>query len=180
MAELQIDTLGKAFQGLTLACARCHDHKFDPITARDYHALYGILASSRVNMHVLDAPERLHALDADPARRPESAGKFEGELSRSLAQADGGVRGARSALWGTLVATAVVLALATFAWVFWPHPPPIPAAAARSIAVLPFANRTDGADGEDFADGVTDELIGILGKVPSLRVVGRAASTTPQ
>jgi hypothetical protein len=65
VAEMQIDTIGKTFQGLTLACARCHDHKFDPITARDYHAIYGILASSRVNMHVLDAPERLHALDAE-------------------------------------------------------------------------------------------------------------------
>jgi hypothetical protein len=77
VAELQIDTLGKTFQGLTLACARCHDHKFDPISARDYHALYGILASSRVTMHVLDAPERLHALDADLRRAKE---RVRGEL----------------------------------------------------------------------------------------------------
>jgi hypothetical protein len=44
--EGTIDTLGKAFQGLTLSCARCHDHKFDPISTRDYYALYGIIASS--------------------------------------------------------------------------------------------------------------------------------------
>ena len=42
----RIDVLGKAFLGLTIACARCHDHKFDAISARDYYALYGILESS--------------------------------------------------------------------------------------------------------------------------------------
>ena len=42
----QLDTIGKAFLGLTIGCARCHDHKFDPISARDYYALAGILAST--------------------------------------------------------------------------------------------------------------------------------------
>ncbi|QEL16228.1 PSD1 and planctomycete cytochrome C domain-containing protein [Limnoglobus roseus] len=42
-----IDTLGKAFVGLTLGCARCHDHKYDAVTARDYYALYGIFASTK-------------------------------------------------------------------------------------------------------------------------------------
>ena len=42
----QLDTIGKAFLGLTIGCARCHDHKFDPIPARDYYALAGILAST--------------------------------------------------------------------------------------------------------------------------------------
>ena len=45
--EDAIDTTGKAFLGLTLGCARCHDHKYDPVTTRDYYALYGILQSSR-------------------------------------------------------------------------------------------------------------------------------------
>ncbi len=43
----QLDTLGQAFLGLTLGCARCHDHKFDPVTARDYYALAGILKSTK-------------------------------------------------------------------------------------------------------------------------------------
>jgi hypothetical protein len=43
----QIDTVGRAFLGLTLGCARCHDHKFDPIPTTDYYALAGILASTR-------------------------------------------------------------------------------------------------------------------------------------
>jgi mono/diheme cytochrome c family protein len=42
----QLDTIGKAFLGLTIGCARCHDHKFDPISARDYYALAGILVST--------------------------------------------------------------------------------------------------------------------------------------
>jgi hypothetical protein len=43
----QLDTLGKAFLGQTISCARCHDHKFDPITHADYYALAGIFASTR-------------------------------------------------------------------------------------------------------------------------------------
>ena len=42
-----VDNLGKTVLGLTLACARCHDHKFDPIPNRDYYALYGIFQSTR-------------------------------------------------------------------------------------------------------------------------------------
>jgi hypothetical protein len=38
----QIDTLGRAFMGMTLGCARCHDHKFDPIPTEDYYALAAI------------------------------------------------------------------------------------------------------------------------------------------
>ncbi len=45
--EDAIETTGRAFLGLTLRCARCHDHKYDPITQRDYYALYGVLASTK-------------------------------------------------------------------------------------------------------------------------------------
>jgi len=41
-----VDNLGAAFLGLTVGCARCHDHKFDPIPTADYYALYGILSST--------------------------------------------------------------------------------------------------------------------------------------
>ena len=42
----QIDVTTKAFLGLTVSCARCHDHKFDPIPTEDYYSLYGIFANS--------------------------------------------------------------------------------------------------------------------------------------
>jgi hypothetical protein len=50
----RIDTIGRGVLGLTLACARCHDHKFDAIPTADYYSLYGILASSD---DPLDLPE---------------------------------------------------------------------------------------------------------------------------
>ena len=43
----QVDTLGQAFLGLTLGCARCHDHKFDPLTQADYYALAGMFYSTK-------------------------------------------------------------------------------------------------------------------------------------
>jgi hypothetical protein len=46
IVDEQIDVFSKTFLGLTIACARCHDHKFDPISARDYYALAGILRST--------------------------------------------------------------------------------------------------------------------------------------
>lgn len=55
----QIDVISKSFQGLTTSCARCHDHKFDPISQRDYFALYGVFASSRPGHVAIDLPERL-------------------------------------------------------------------------------------------------------------------------
>ncbi len=47
----QIDVISRGLQGLTLSCARCHDHKFDPLPTADYYSLYGILASSFEPQH---------------------------------------------------------------------------------------------------------------------------------
>ena len=52
----QIDVISKAFLGLTVACARCHDHKFDAISAGDYYALAGYLKSSRFSEAFIDPP----------------------------------------------------------------------------------------------------------------------------
>ena len=46
VVDEQVDVFSQAMLGLTLACARCHDHKFDPVTQRDYYALAGIFMSS--------------------------------------------------------------------------------------------------------------------------------------
>ncbi|MDG1139083.1 MAG: PSD1 and planctomycete cytochrome C domain-containing protein [Opitutales bacterium] len=50
----QIDVMGKTFQGLTIACARCHDHKFDAISTADYYALTGYLNGSALVKYPLD------------------------------------------------------------------------------------------------------------------------------
>ena len=72
LLDNQIDTLTKAFQATTVACARCHDHKLDAISTQDYYALLGVLRSSRMVSHTLDAPdvnqpliERLTALKTE-------------------------------------------------------------------------------------------------------------------
>ncbi len=60
----QIDVLTKTFLGLTGACARCHDHKFDPIPTSDYYALAGFLHSTNVTETVIDAPKRVDQIAA--------------------------------------------------------------------------------------------------------------------
>ena len=46
--EDRVDTVSRTMLGLTIACARCHDHKFDPVSTRDYYALAGVFASTRM------------------------------------------------------------------------------------------------------------------------------------
>ena len=51
VVDEQLDTIGKAFLGQTIGCARCHDHKFDPIPSRDYYAMAGILRNAQTLTH---------------------------------------------------------------------------------------------------------------------------------
>lgn len=57
IVDNQLDTLTKAFQATTVACARCHDHKMDPVSTREYHGLLATLRGSRSVQRTLDAPE---------------------------------------------------------------------------------------------------------------------------
>lgn len=54
----RIDAVSRTFLGLTVACARCHDHKFDPITTSDYYALAGVFASTQFHEQPLVAPDQ--------------------------------------------------------------------------------------------------------------------------
>jgi mono/diheme cytochrome c family protein len=78
----QIDVFAKTFLGLTVACARCHDHKFDAISTRDYYALCGYLESSRYQQAFIDDPEPVRA-------KVRSLKKFQAEI---LALAGSGPR----------------------------------------------------------------------------------------
>lgn len=54
LIDEQIDAVSRGFLGITLSCARCHDHKFDPFSQKDYYAMYGIFQ----NITTLDGVER--------------------------------------------------------------------------------------------------------------------------
>lgn len=60
VVDNQIDVYSKAFLGLTVSCARCHNHKFDAISQEDFYALYGIFVSSRPGQVLIDSPELLN------------------------------------------------------------------------------------------------------------------------
>ena len=93
VVDEQLDTIGKAFLAQTLGCARCHDHKFDPIPTRDYYAMAGILRNVKTLEHanvsmwlekpLAVSPEQEAALQAHekeiagskPGSRPSAAAK---------------------------------------------------------------------------------------------------------
>jgi mono/diheme cytochrome c family protein len=64
--DSMIKVTGTAFQGLTVNCAKCHDHKFDAITAADYYSFYGMLRSSRLH----------YANTAPPVKKAEVSGRL--------------------------------------------------------------------------------------------------------
>jgi hypothetical protein len=60
--------ISKAFLGLTVACARCHDHKFDPIPTGDYYSMAGYLHSTAMRYAVIDSPQRQREIAEAHAR----------------------------------------------------------------------------------------------------------------
>src|SRR5204862_7739628 len=76
IVDEQLDTLGQAVLGITLGCARCHDHKFDPFTQADYYALAGVFVSTKTMEHfkkIARWHENPIGTPADLARRAEHA-----------------------------------------------------------------------------------------------------------
>lgn len=69
----QIDTIGRAFLGLTVGCARCHDHKFDPFSQQDYYALAGFFRSTEVVMGTRNGCVNVASWVEQPLPLPEPA-----------------------------------------------------------------------------------------------------------
>lgn len=79
----EINTFSKAFLGLTVSCARCHDHKFDPISQKDYYALFGVLGSCQPGRNVINSQE---ALDRNRDKLLQLKPKIRAALAQSWLQ----------------------------------------------------------------------------------------------
>ena len=87
----RIDVTMRGLQGLTVACARCHDHKFDPIPQKDYYSLYGVFASSvePKDLPLIGHPEQTAALAAfekELVKRKAAVEKYRNEHKDELAK----------------------------------------------------------------------------------------------
>src|SRR5881392_3257233 len=85
----RIDVVTRGFMGLTVTCARCHDHKFDPIPTADYYSLHGVFASSTEpkDLPLIDTPKQTAATKA-----------FEMELAKLEADAAAFIRPRQDAI----------------------------------------------------------------------------------
>ncbi|MBC8165129.1 MAG: DUF1549 domain-containing protein, partial [Bryobacteraceae bacterium] len=87
VADLQVDLVGRTFLGLTLGCARCHDHKFDPIPNKDYYGMAGIFLSTKTlsssnsdgGINTVQLPQTL----ADIRRYADELEKWEKDVSEA-------------------------------------------------------------------------------------------------
>jgi hypothetical protein len=133
----RIDVTTRGLMGLTVTCARCHDHKYDPIPAADYYSLYGVFASSREPggepspLRLVDAdelvtpvvflrgqpgrrgpevPRQFLALLAGPDRRPFEHGSGRLEMAQAIASPDNPLtaRVLVNRVWGHLFGTHLV------------------------------------------------------------------------
>jgi hypothetical protein len=95
----QLDTVGKVFMGMSIGCARCHDHKFDPLTQHDYYALAAIFKGTRSfaderygaikfwyehEFAIAEDTERLKAVEADIAAAKQAAASYKAEAYEGI------------------------------------------------------------------------------------------------
>jgi hypothetical protein len=86
----RIDVVCRGMMGLTVGCARCHDHKFDPISSRDYYSLYGVFASSmepeQEPLLGTEVPAKAREeYDVEHKKRVEERDKYRAEKEREMA-----------------------------------------------------------------------------------------------
>ena len=110
IVDEQVDVVGKTFLAQTLGCARCHDHKFDPIPAADYHAMAGILISTRT-MENLNTVARVRERPLAPlaeiaAAEAHAAAVTKNQEARTSVENEAGRALGRR--WATETATAML------------------------------------------------------------------------
>ncbi|OAI52908.1 hypothetical protein AYO44_04470 [Planctomycetaceae bacterium SCGC AG-212-F19] len=85
-----LDTVGQSVLGLTVGCARCHDHKYDPVMREDYYALYGIFNSTRYPYP--GSENRKQPVDFAPLLPPEGAASLKSRFDAEVAALNGDLK----------------------------------------------------------------------------------------
>jgi cytochrome c553 len=96
----RIDVVGRGLLGLTLACARCHDHKYDPIPSQDYYSLYGVFASSvePKDLPLIGEPARTAEYEAFESKKQALQKAVADYISENKKELDAGNRKFRDGL----------------------------------------------------------------------------------
>ena len=87
--EDRVDALGRGFLALTVACAQCHDHKFDPIPTRDYYSLLGIFTNTKASKFPLVGPDVVKAYESRKKKadaQQKAVKEFEDTQAKQLAE----------------------------------------------------------------------------------------------
>ena len=102
MQDERVDATTRGFLGLTVACAQCHDHKFDPIPQKDYYSLQGVFSSSELHEFPLAPKDVVEKWDAEKkavdkleARLKDFIAAQTDQLGAILAEPDGAVPAGR-------------------------------------------------------------------------------------
>jgi hypothetical protein len=97
-----IDTVGKSVLGLSLGCARCHNHKFDPVTTQDYYGLYGIFASTKFAYSGCEATQKVR--DMSPLWAPDELASKRRPFEEEVAALEATIRTLNDAQTATVKA----------------------------------------------------------------------------
>jgi len=130
----RLDVTFRGFQGLTVVCARCHDHKYDPIPTKDYYSLYGVFASSvePKDLPLVEAPKdtpEVKAFEAESKKREAAVAEATATLRAGYLtklktapviaeylKAVRDVKGMKPADMGTVAADRKLFAVALTSW----------------------------------------------------------------
>ena len=107
IVDEQIDTVGRVFLGMTFGCARCHDHKFDPIDTADYYGLAGIFKSTRT-MDTYTKVAKWHEHPLKSAEATQMQADYEAQVAAKKMAIETTVKSADEALQASLPDVAIL------------------------------------------------------------------------